>query len=163
MKDNENLLQLVIAPTQERGTITLERSEDGRQFKSLGDMQQSSNTSVGIAYQFTDKYISSAKLYYYRAKTLEEDGDIKYSKTISLIQNNKTPVVKISPNPVRDLLKIALPVEWQNDLIHIKIYNSLGEVVMKEVHSSNEVNIKTTQLPAGNYQAELIGEDGKNG
>lgn len=161
IQDKENLLKLVIAPTQEKGSITLERSENGRQFTTIGNMLQSSNTPAGIVYQFTDQQIASAKLYYYRAKIVDQDGDIKYSKTISLTQKDRIPVVKISPNPVRNNLQITLPAEWQNGLIHINIYNSVGAVVMKEVRNSADVSIKTNQLSAGNYRLELEGENGK--
>ena len=161
VQDKENLLSLVIASTQEKGIITLERSENGRQFTSLGNMQQSSNTPSGIAYQFIDKQLASARLYYYRAKIVEENGDIKYSKTISLKQTDKIAVIKISPNPVKDHLQIRLPVEWRNDLIQINIYNSVGAVVMKEVRSANGIKIITSKLSAGNYRIELTGEDDK--
>jgi len=161
IKDKENLLQLVIAPTQEKGTITLERSENGRQFTTMGSMLQSSNTAAGIVYQFTDQQTAFANLYYYRAKVVDEDGDIKYSKTISLKQTDRIQVIKINPNPVRDNLQLTLPVEWQNDLIHINIYNSVGALVMKEVRSSNDINIMTIKL-SGNYRIKLTGEKGKN-
>lgn len=160
--DKENLLSLVIAPTREKGTITLERSENGRQFIKIGNMYPSSNTPAGIVYQFTDQQAAAARLYYYRAKIVDQDGGIKYSTTISLTQTDRMPVVKISPNPVRDLLKVTVPIEWQNGIVHINIYNSAGAVVIKEVHSTTAFNIKTSQLSAGVYQIELAGAGGQN-
>ena len=158
MQDRRNLLTLMIAPTQERGSISLERSEDGRQFTTIGNMHKSLSNPTGILYQFADQQIIFGKLYYYRAKITSEDGSIQYSKTLSFTQNNKTAVIKITPNPVTDHVQISLPAEWQNGLIHINIYNSLGAFVMKEVHSSNSCKINTNQLLAGNYRVEVIGD-----
>jgi len=161
MQDKQNLLSLVIAPTKEKGTVILERSDNGRQFTTIGNMQQSSSTPAGIVYYFTDQQIASAKIYYYRAKIVSEDGDIKYSKIISLIQNDKMPAVTISPNPVRDQLRLLLPVEWQNSLLHISIYNSVGSVIIREVSNGNVVQIKTNHLSAGIYRIELASADGQ--
>ncbi len=66
---------------------------------------------------------------------------------------DKDKNISVSPNPFSNEIKInaGMPVE-------LKIYNSLGQVVLKDKLQSNK-NINTSSLPGGTYLVELVNRD----
>lgn len=72
-----------------------------------------------------------------------------YQNKSTSTQNLQRENVAISPNPVRDELKIS-----GNNIKHYRINNALGQVVLQGEINDNKVNV--SQLSSGNYFIQLL-------
>lgn len=71
--------------------FTLERSDDGKNFYKLSDIQGHGNSNEPINYEYTDIQSSSTQVTYYRLKQTDFDGAYEYSGTLAISsQNNET-------------------------------------------------------------------------
>lgn len=160
-REDGNLLSLLIAPTNDKAIFVLERSEDGVHFSKIGNMKLGTSTSNGTTYILLDTRIAG-HVYYYRAKAIDDKGEISYSKTINVSRQNKETDLIISPNPARNYLKISLPVRWQNKQVNYTIYNINGIAIKKErIIRDNEIEIDLEGIPSGSYTIELRSENSK--
>jgi hypothetical protein len=159
---NGNLLSLLVAPTTEQPTITLERSDDAINFYSLGNMIGDNSSSSGNHYSFLDKKIFDRTAYYYRVKIVDDKGLVNYSKTLKVTREKGEVEIKLSPNPAKDYITLSLPASWQNRTVNFIIYHSNGTVMKKgKIGTGNDVTIKLGNMPAGNYSIELISSSGR--
>lgn len=78
-------------------SFTVERSSNQIQFTEAGRVD-AKNQSYN-RYQFTDRNAGSEPVWYYRIRQTDTDGNIRYSKTIS-VKNSSVHLVQIAPNPV---------------------------------------------------------------
>jgi hypothetical protein len=163
-KASTNELSLVIAATDEKSTLIAERSEDGTRFYPVGHFVLSGNTGEGTEYHFTDNAIAAGHTYYYRAKTIDETGDVKYTSIVRLANAGGQQDVQLLPNLVRDHFRLSLPVQWQSGTVHLTVYNSAGVVVKRDLlrNAGPVVPVAVGQLPAGAYRLELQGSVGRH-
>lgn len=71
--------------------------------------------------------------------------------------NVNSNVVDVYPNPVNDLLNIKTPSGLYNT---INVSNTLGQIVMTKVFTTEQIMLNVTGLPAGIYYITLKGESG---
>lgn len=78
-----------------------------------------------------------------------------FSPLISVNENSFSSDI-IFPNPVKDLLNISLN-NYHNKEINIKLYNSLGELVINKLiqNNTNEIKLDIGTLPKGVYFIEI--------
>jgi hypothetical protein len=100
----------------------IERSADGYNFESIGEIKAAGNSSSLLTYQFEDKNPLNG-VAYYRLKQVDFDGTFEYSdiKSIEIEGNNAL----IYPNPVSDWAKIAV----NNENVTVSIVSSTGQVI----------------------------------
>ncbi|HYK55896.1 MAG TPA: T9SS type A sorting domain-containing protein, partial [Flavisolibacter sp.] len=136
---------------------------NGRYFYSLGAREKIGSTTSGLKYQFPDKNLSSAPVYYYRAKTMDDVGVIKYSKVVRIAGRMDKGGFLLSPNPASDYFHLNLAAAWQSTVRSYIIYDSGGAVVAKEKISNagSQLRVSVRHLPAGSYRIELTDNGGK--
>lgn len=125
----------------------VERSNDGRNFTAVGQVQASGNSSFEKRYSFTDAALTGT-IYFYRLKMIDNDGSIGYSSIVKLQQN---PVQKIivSPNPFTSTIQINATVE-ESGVADIRLLDQYGRVVYQTVYTvvAGTNSIQLTKLPA---------------
>lgn len=158
-----NLLSLVQAATSERVAVVAERSENGSTFTAIGEMVNGGFSEKGNLYTLEDETFSNAHVRYYRARTVDEAGMVKYSKVISLRTNSESGGgVSIRPNVVTDVLKIILSEGWERKAASVIVYNSAGQAVKQErYNAAASLQVPVRGLPAGRYNVQVAGPDGK--
>lgn len=162
-KKDATVLSLLTAPTEEKITITAERSEDRSHFFSIGEMVRATAFDKGIEYNLEDKTISNAHTCYYRAKTIDEKGLVNYSKVVRLKSSMEMESgVSIRPTTITDNLKIFLSEGWEHEPVAITVFNNAGMIVKQEKYNPfSNVQIPVQRLPAGNYSLQITRTDGK--
>ena len=95
-RTNDNvLLSWKVAAEQDILRYEVERSGDGRRFDKAGAVAASNNNT----YSWLD--ISSLPaMTYYRVKSIDLSGEIKYSGIAKIISGDEHPAITVSPNPV---------------------------------------------------------------
>lgn len=78
----------------------IERSEDGKNYKSIGWVDGKGNTPIPNNYNFDDKTLRTGKTYYYRLRQVDFSGQFEYSPLVTITVFGDGPVVsEFYPNP----------------------------------------------------------------
>lgn len=83
--------------------------------------------------------------------------NIKINDEVMAVSDVATNAVKLYPNPVKDVLKLALPNGEK--ISDVTVYNVLGQKVA-DYKNAEELNL--SQLKAGNYIINLKNTEGKS-
>lgn len=127
----------------------IERSKDGMNFETIGNVAGQTNSNHQQNYEFTD-VITAEKTYYYRLKTVDIDGKATHSHVIELTRQTADFTVVLSPNPVKEELTIQYDSNTENELILLEIFDITGKrILQKEVQ--NTAKIDTRQWTQGIY------------
>ena len=145
----------------EQGILNYEiqRSLNGLDFKLIGNVIATGNSSVVQNYSFEDADVPSNTIYY-RLKIVEINGTFKYSKILVFRIDMGITTNSISPNPFRESLKLDFETNYAQNL-RIKMYDLMGRQVkninLNAHKGTNSVNINKLQnLPVGSYIIEMI-------
>ncbi|MHA4842882.1 T9SS type A sorting domain-containing protein [Flavitalea antarctica] len=164
--DRQVRLDWTVTQNQDIVNFVIERSSDGVSFKPMSTLQSYSTHTQVMNYGINDNVqeLPTSHLYY-RLKIKHRDGNVKYTKAISLsLVENKTDVVSINPNPVRDVMNITISSAKDNRG-QLFIYDLKGRLVRTEIVNIQKGNsvISITDLeswPAGLYSVTVImGDD----
>jgi hypothetical protein len=121
----------------------VEKSTDGSNWQSIGEVAAAGNSTVQKDYTLTDAQVMPVN--YYRLKEVDLDGSYIYSKLVSVSATAAHGIqVDIYPNPVTNKATIRTSSDG-NKSVQIAVFNSNGV----------RVQMLNTQLIAGTNQIEL--------
>lgn len=125
------------------GYFEVERSLDGRNFQSVGRIDNLHQPAISTAdYNFTDDVASFAGTrLYYRVKLFSSQGTFKFSNTIHFNLSQPRSTISIYPNPARDVIQVQVVSQYEKRL-NIEIYDPSGRLVgRKSVNAQRGINI----------------------
>jgi ELWxxDGT repeat protein len=160
---SDGLLNWVTTSEVNTASYIIERSTDGRDFKSVGTVA-ARNLAGNQQYAFTDPGISvlGSPVVYYRLKMMDADGRQTYSRIIALNINSKEPVVMIYPNPSRVAANLMVSL-IKKDLVTIRISNQAGQVMsarsVQLAAGCNTITLPVNHLAAGIYNVSISSGD----
>jgi hypothetical protein len=129
--------------------FVIDRSIDGRQFDSIGTVLAKGNSSLASDYMFTDLSPSFNGNNYYRLQEIDLDGRSTYSIIkVAYLNDIKTGVVQLSPNPVQDILKVSVKAKG----ISIRIADMNGKSFRTALFPPGDHSVNVGDLPSGVYQ-----------
>lgn len=111
----------------------------------IGDVSSNGIDKTCNDYSFTDEKPSAGNNLY-RLKQVDNDGKISYSKIVNIVFENTS--IKISPNPVKNILTI-IGLGVNNSVLYL--VNENGKVVSSSQTSNDIFNWNIQNLVAGNY------------
>ena len=151
---NGNDIKLTVNSTDPISRVLLERSADGLNFSAAGDMQQTSNNSTELKFQFTDM-TPYLPVTFYRAKIYVANGTgaVKYS-SIAKVQQSADAGVTIIPNPVSNSLNVTF-TNSQAEKVTVRVLNTEGKLVTESSTNNNYIHFDTQKLPAGTYLLQV--------
>jgi hypothetical protein len=130
----------------------IQRSDNNREYKTIGRISSVKTSSENTDYEFEDKYPSLIS--YYRIKHIDQGGQSYYSKIVLLRRGNDNAVLVELTNPVRNSLNMQLTTT-SADNVGITIMNLMGQAVLNDhIKCAKGANLYTkslSNLPAGNY------------
>ncbi len=142
--------------------FSIEKSYNNQQFKAIGAVAASGNTTGASSYNYNDNSAGNDAVtrLYYRLKLSDINGSYKYSNTIAVALPSFTGAVTISPNPVSNELKATTTspadckAEW-------RIIDQAGRVIQKSSvllkKGNNLLSINTSKLAGGVYYLHISG------
>lgn len=141
----------------------VEKSKDGRRFTAFGPRITQPAT---ISKQFKTYRASDTSPFngvtYYRLKQVDTDGTLNYSKIIVASHDNPAKRILLSPNPVRDVLKVELGAA-ESGQYTIEIFDATGtkQWATEGVNHSAEFQhqVDTKHLSPGIYFVTLKIQD----
>ena len=142
----------------------VERSEDGRNFKSVAVLYGAGTTDIVQVYQYTDEPLVSKRTTYYRLKQVDYDASYAYSNVVSVKGESCEADVTISsayPNPFNGALTFEINNSFNGTDGVLEIYNVIGHKVLSyqiEIAAGQSTFVANTDgLAPGTYFARLIG------
>jgi Family of unknown function (DUF5689)/Secretion system C-terminal sorting domain len=132
----------------------IERSVNGKDFKAINKIKAAGNSVQQNDYVFNDDLANNQeKILYYRLKQVDENGDFKYSKTITLYRSmNKGNPLRIYPNPTEN----TISVDSQDPIKRVNVYNLQG--ILVKTATANAVNM--ADCAGGVYLLEVENTEG---
>ena len=132
----------------------VERSTNQMQFETLGELyHQKGKTS----YQFLDETATEKRDYYYRLRTIDNEGKYHFSKVVLVSENHEPktdekPFV-IYPNPTSKDLNISLRAEQQTT-VSIQILDMQGKLI-KQLSQKADKGLNKFVIPIQTMQRGL--------
>lgn len=147
-----NVMWATVSETNNKG-FSIEKSEDGRVFKSIGFVKSQYATGTGndkLQYTYTDLN-PKAGVNYYRLSQMDFNGKSKLSDVVSFTIN-QTDASTIYPNPVVDILNIRA-----SKGAVVFVYNAMGQLVATPLlNSDNTALFDTKNLANGLYTVKVV-------
>ena len=133
----------------------IERSNDSKNFTSVGNQKAAGESKITRSYSFVDKTANQATPQYYRLKTVDLDGTFALSSVISVNKTEKGKgQIQIFPNPTKDFLSYKM-LENDSETTEITLVDLVGRVVLTQKLSNTEGGLSVTHLKPGTYIACL--------
>lgn len=127
----------------------IQRSENGTNWITLGQVNGNRTTNSVSKYQFTD-VMPGKGTNLYRLKQVDLDGKFEYSRIVSVKNTGKLLSFVISPNPASDKLQINASTSLNNSDIRIYSMNGL-ETNIPVSRNGYLAEADLGKLPAGLY------------
>ena len=138
------ILQWQTASEEDVRHFVIERSNDGKAYKAIGQVVAAGNSTTTKNYMFADQSPFTPANNYYRLVMVDADGIYKYSKTLIVkFDGLLTSNITVSPNPVKDLLQVQLP-DGLKGTVGIQIIDMQGRVVKRNNLASDGNALSTT-------------------
>ena len=136
--------------------FSIEKSVDGINFFSIGQLPAGRNIGQVNVYLFTDVNFSSSA--YYRIKQTDVDRKYSYS-VIRYLDLQEETTLLIYPNPATDFIAISGTVE-KNAEVSVTLRNSLSQVVIQTQWQVSgdflDKQLDITSLPPGVYILTVV-------
>ncbi|MDZ7880690.1 MAG: acetylxylan esterase [Saprospiraceae bacterium] len=145
-----NQLTWVTASERAHKNFEIQRSEEGKLWKNLGERVGKGNAVALNTYEFTDSDPLSKA--YYRLKQNDFNGDFQYSKTI-FVERDKDDKIDVFPNPVFD--KLTVDVKNLTQPFEVRIFDVLGRTNFVQAYDSQSISIDTKTWKKGQYMIEV--------
>ncbi len=150
-------LQWVTASEMNVSHFAIEKSTDGSNFTDAGLVFAYGNSTERKTYQYADNVSNStAKIIYYRLRSVDNDGKTTYSAT-RVIRLGKTTDATITlltyPNPVTNEVRVTIPATWQGKKVDYQLVNANGQLMRRvaDANASQTQTIDMTTLAPGFY------------
>jgi len=162
-KNNQVQLNWVTASEYDNDYFTIEKSKDGVEFITIGEVSSKGDSRTDVAYQFIDERPYSG-LNYYRLKQTDFDRTSTTSNIIVVsMEQQKEPVVTIFPNPATDYFSLELAIDNFDKKCNLNITNISGQVKLSQIlEGQNNIQIQTNDWTSGWYVIQLSFQDGRS-
>ena len=141
---------------EEINKVELQKSVNGIAFETISVYENFSNKG----FSFIDK--NAVSNLYYRLKSVNNLGDIKFSETIKLRSNLEQSVV-FYPQPATDVINVAITLTEPN-LVNCTASDVIGRNVLRQERNLqkglNTFSVSTTSLRVGTYIFSISSKDG---
>jgi hypothetical protein len=137
----------------------VERSADGANWVSLGNVNAKGFSNVATDYTFNDKAPLSGTSYY-RLKMVDRDASFKYSKVIPVTIAGNTQALVIYSNPFVDQIRLKVNVGGADNL-NLILTDMQGRTYLTQSYQAqpgdNFINLQPVGAAAGLYMLSIQG------
>ncbi len=159
---SKNLLQWTTEQEVNSSYFEVERSGDGVNYKAIGQVNGTVNSSVAKNYSLVDaKPVNGMN--YYRLKMMDKDGEFSYS-LVRTINEAVSFVASIYPNPVQNNLNLSFSSDKAME-VQVEVVDNEGKVVAtQEMGVAAGVSIQGMNvggLSSGVYYVRVVGSEGE--
>ena len=153
------LLNWATATESNNKGFYVERSETGGQgnWQTIGFVAGAGTSSTKKDYSLTDKNILLNKIYYYRLRQADIDGNFSYSNEIVVrvkdLQKDKLLLTNF-PNPFKTVSTIKYNIPYSG-MVSLKIFDIAGKEVSSIVNGFQQSGLYTKEFNAGGINSGI--------
>jgi hypothetical protein len=136
--------------------FTVQRSDDGVDYISIGTTEGAGNSNSPTNYTFVD-YNPVGRLSYYRLKQVDYDGNFEYFGPLLLNSNcydDQTNNINLLNNPAGDELAFQY-FSSGNENVEVAVYNMSGVMLLHKGYAATEGTngfaVDISSIPGGVY------------
>ncbi len=151
-----------LSETNTKG-FQIERSTDGSNFTSIGEVKANGNSSQPLNYQFTDASVQNTTVFY-RLRMEDMDGTATLSRVVTVHHNRYAGQLKVYPNPVIDQVQF----QWQGQegkQVQVEILDLAGRIRLTRnllLHDGTQTfSLPATALESGLYTLRVKDPSGQ--
>jgi glycosidase len=138
-----NILSWAVNNEDNLRRYELERSIDGVHYANVGNLNATGNSN----YSYTDNIAGiNANIFYYRLKSVDQDGNFKYSIIVKIHTSVKGWIVEATPNPFKEKIQVNIESPVKDNAVLV-----LSDISGKQLHKQN------ISLLPGNNAFEIPG------
>lgn len=157
VKERENVLAWETQTEKNVAWHVVERSADGTDWLSIGQVAGKENSTVTTRYSLADRLPLTRG--YYRLRSVDTDGQSSVSKTIVLMRPDKTWGISMTyPSPASDQVTVQFNTT-QEEQVSLRINDISGRLLLQQaveaIKGSNSLTVIVSSLPAGIYLVRL--------
>jgi beta-glucanase (GH16 family) len=150
MNGASNLISWITASEKDNALFSIERSNDGTHFTSIGSLKGSGTTNTERSYNFSDE--TPLSISYYRLHQTDFNGETTVSKIVS-VSRDKGATARFYPSVTKGDVTIELPNEAP---ANICISNIIGQTVVTKIGLIGTSRLDISHLSAGTYFLTII-------
>ena len=152
--NNKVLLNWQTAQEINNDHFDVQRSSDGTNFTTVGNVHAKGNSTNATKYTFTDE--SPLVKNYYRLKQVDKDGRFSFSYIVLIELNSNS--IRVAPNPASDLVYIT-----GNNLLQASILDVSGKVLLaKQFNNTGDNSLNISRLAKGIYVVQITTKEGNS-
>ena len=129
--------------------FVVERSTDGRNFSSIGNIAAAGNSSAAQTYTYYDRFPANG-LNYYRITQVDVDGQRSSTEVKTLQFSCANGTVKVYPVPSRGILYVDMPAGYEQAKIAVTTIDG-RQVPATVTGGSLSRTVQLASLTAGTY------------
>ncbi|MEM9820592.1 MAG: T9SS type A sorting domain-containing protein, partial [Bacteroidota bacterium] len=131
--------------------FTIQRSQDTRNWTQLAFVAGVGNSTVLQSYEYWDRFPRPG-INYYRLQQMDDNGEVHYSKVISVAFAMELQAMHIHPNPSIEWVQLDWPLPTEKE-IAIQLLDQRGLVVLRTQleRGQRQLRIDMSNLTAGLY------------
>lgn len=139
----------------------IERSSDGINYQSIGQVQALYNHGQQAVYPHLDTEVASlnGNKFFYRIKQVDLQGNFVYSNVVELSRQDPIQSFTIYPNPVQSNQSLFVKYTSEpNTSITLTLYETTGKLVMvhqEVLNEKGEFEIPIRKLASGMYYVNI--------
>ncbi|MFN6946622.1 MAG: T9SS type A sorting domain-containing protein, partial [Cytophagaceae bacterium] len=155
---NNAILHWSTANEQNSSHFVVQKSLNGKDFESLGEVSAAGFSNTIRNYSYTDENLA-AGTNYYRLAQYDVDGSLTMSDVV-IVNTEAVTGIKVMPNPNNGIFNVLIEGKGQNP-VKLILLNTLGQVVSQNEENPNTmVEFNFSNLPSGVYFLHAKTEDG---
>lgn len=108
------------------------KSEDGRTFSTIGEVQAAGNSQLPLRYSFTDPSAAHAGSRYYQLRMVDKDGSSARSQVVRISANSGTTGVQVKVYPTVIQGPLTLRAEMRSETeqtVQVRLLSSQGALL----------------------------------
>ena len=153
---NDALLNWRTANEVNTSHFELQRSSDGRSFKTIAQVQAKGAAQSETAYTYTDKALQPS-LFYYRLRMVDKDGKETYSAVVTVMLKSSNTIT-LYPVPAKDVLWLSGSAANQTGKTAL-LMDVQGRVLQNIRISQWPQRINVSALAPGTYLIKVEGTE----
>lgn len=140
----------------------VQKSIDGINFETIGQVDGAGNSIETLNYQFDD-FDTRLGTTYYRLKQLDFDGSSEESKIIAIYRKGtENEITSIKPNPTNDFVNVQFHSVNQGDITLINLEGKILKTKQIEGNGVGNVQFNLNHLESGVYFLTLQTQNGSS-
>ncbi len=160
-KAGQESIQLawLTASEENNAGFEVQRSTDGRNFRTLTFIEGHGTTLEAQKYLFDDKDLRKGQLYYYRLKQIDYDGRFEHSDVVSAQLEEDSKISVLAPNPTHTGQTHLEYTSDTNGELTLQVFDVTGKELFQHVHrvseGTNRFELDLSTLGKGLYFVKL--------